>query len=101
MNRIPYHRIPPADAYQRVQQAQELRQPSRAETPDAARPAEARAVQQATPPPSAPPGLSTDEAAMIDRYFPSESKAGLRLYGRDGAPAVQPQRLGGHLDLSA
>ena len=103
MNRIPYHRIPPADVYQRAQQAQELRQPNRAEAPDAApeakpaaKPAAARAAAQA---PDA--ALSRDEAAMIDRYFPAEPKTALRLYGRSGAHTVQPSSLGSRLDLSA
>lgn len=105
MNRIPYHRIPPADAYQRVQQAQEARQPNRAEAPEAApeskpaaKPEAARTTPQTA---SADAALSHDEAAMIDRYFPAEPKTTLRLYGRSGAHTVQPSSLGSRLDLSA
>jgi hypothetical protein len=104
MNRIPYHRIPPADAYQRVQQAQEARQPNRAETPEAAPETKPAARAEATRPAArtdAAHGLSRDEAAMIDRYFPAEPKTTLRLYGRSGATTVQPSALGSRLDLSA
>ena len=100
MNRIPYHRIPPADAYQRVQQAQETRQPNRAEAPEAQPAAKLAAAHQAAPADAAH-ALSKDEAAMIDRYFPSEPKTALRLYGRSGTHTVEPSSLGSRLDLSA
>jgi hypothetical protein len=105
MNRIPYHRIPPADAYQRVQQAQETRQPHRAEAPEAApdaKPAAKATAARPTPQSAeAAHALSRDEAGMIDRYFPAEPKTALRLYGRGGATTVQPSALGSRLDLSA
>lgn len=107
MNRIPYHRIPPADVYQRAQQAQELRQPNRTEAPDAAPEAKPAAKPVAKPEASraaaqaSDAALSHDEAAMIDRYFPAEPKTALRLYGRSGAHTLEPSSLGSRLDLSA
>ncbi|GAB5521594.1 MAG: hypothetical protein RhofKO_38450 [Rhodothermales bacterium] len=45
-----------------------------------------------------PQGVSRAEQQMIDRFFPQGEAVAFKLYG-PGSANVQPQRLGGLLDL--
>lgn len=89
----PYHRVqndasatpPSAPEDSRVQQGSET-----------AAPASAQESQAATDTPS----LSKEEAAMIQREFPTNSDLSMRLYGRNrGTQNVAPDTLGHNLDV--
>ncbi len=82
--------------------ASRLQTPPAQPTPNA--PADAKPAQTSAAASTAAPsgGLSADEQRMIDRYFPPAPELTQRLYGPDReAHAVQPDAIGGRLDLHA
>ena len=66
---------------------------SRVQAPQAAEQQPRQSAAQAVP-----QGLNREEQQMIDRFFPQGEAVALKLYG-PGSANVQPQRLGGLLDL--
>lgn len=67
--------------------------------------AENRRPESDEPPPATAqatrhPDLSTEEHAMIDRYFPSSPEMSMRIYGPGRKTSnLNPAALGGRLDL--
>ncbi|MEM6647805.1 MAG: hypothetical protein AAF730_16280 [Bacteroidota bacterium] len=54
--------------------------------------------RQQAPQAPLPEGVSRAEQQMIDRFFPQGEAMALKLYG-PGNASVQPQQLGGLIDL--
>ncbi len=95
MNRVNAYHQRSIDLLQRAAPARQAAAPAAAQpapaaaqsAPAAARPAEAK-------------GLSAEENAMIQRYFPDSPSMSLRVYGANrSASAVSPVGLGRRLDV--